>query len=78
MSIGQIQIQLAQKIAVGGRNGIPSALLNHSAVKQSYDAKRSSQTLLNQSLVKSPQYAQISSATFYKTRTPALKSPGVQ
>ena len=77
MSIGQIQIQLAQKIAVAGRNGIPTALLNHSAMKHSYDAKRSSNTLLNQSLVKSPQYAQISSAKFYKTRTPALKSPSI-
>jgi hypothetical protein len=54
MSIDQIQIHLAQKIAVAGRNGIPTALLNHSVMKHSYDAKRSSNTLLNHSLVKSP------------------------
>lgn len=65
MSIGQIQIQLAHKVS--GRNGIPTALLNLTSVKQ--NPKRTS--VMQQQ--KSPLS---SSVSFIQTRTPATKNPG--
>jgi hypothetical protein len=73
LSIGQIQMQLAHKLA--GRNGfIPSSLLNHTtvtSVKQSHDFKRNSMALSNIPVLSA-------SLTFNKTKTPANKHTGPQ